>query len=40
MKNDKYFKNTINRKDRDAVPDVMIDATKMTDLDIYEMWIC
>lgn len=27
----------INEKDRDAIPDRMVDATKMTDLDIAEM---
>ena len=29
--------NMINKEDRDAVPDEMIDATAMTDLDIAEM---
>jgi len=29
--------NLINTKDRDAIPDEMIDSTKMTDLDIAEM---
>jgi len=30
-------KSTINREDRDAVPDKIIDATEMDDLDIAEM---
>jgi hypothetical protein len=29
--------NFINREDRDAIPDKMIDATKMSDIDIMEM---
>ncbi len=30
-------KGKINRKDRDAIPDEMIDATKMEDIDVAEM---
>ena len=29
--------STINREDRDAIPDKMVDATKMKDIDVAEM---